>query len=383
MVHLRKRKVDSYDGQLIKVNGEPAYELGNYLGGGVAGVVYEASSLKAAGHELPHKAVAMKILNPVGYKLMPSGPLQVIQKSAMHREAFLPLVPCGRPITSLSSLLIRLFACGQRCLVVRKGLPLDPGQRMGAEHVWWCVQPNGNRNVVAAQIDPRSGQLRELPLPRCIEVWGWDPLREGNKAWSSSSDEDDEDGSTSVSSNAFVKGGCGGTSGSRQRLSRRFLANGSSANLSDEAVEKLLKASGEVVTVEGLGGSGGNSGCVNGSVDAPPTTVHLPKVPPKFVKWLRARQRLGREIANMANLGAHPNVVQLLEVLEYVQDSKSTLFLALELVTGGELFDRIQAMGQDNRAQLEEQAQRYFQQLVRGVGFCHAKGVAHRDLVRW
>ena len=34
-------------------------------------------------------------------------------------------------------------------------------------------------------------------------------------------------------------------------------------------------------------------------------------------------------------------VVGLQEVLEYVQDSKSTLFLVLDLVTGGELFDRI------------------------------------------
>ena len=31
----------------------------------------------------------------------------------------------------------------------------------------------------------------------------------------------------------------------------------------------------------------------------------------------------------------------LAQVLEYVQDSKSTLFLVLELVTGSELFDRV------------------------------------------
>lgn len=37
----------------------------------------------------------------------------------------------------------------------------------------------------------------------------------------------------------------------------------------------------------------------------------------------------------------HGQVVGLQEVLEYVQDSKSTLFLVLDLVTGGELFDRI------------------------------------------
>ena len=59
MVLPRKRKVDSYDGQVIKVSGEPAYELGNYLGGGVAGVVYEATSLKAASHEAPQRAVVL------------------------------------------------------------------------------------------------------------------------------------------------------------------------------------------------------------------------------------------------------------------------------------------------------------------------------------
>jgi len=39
------------------------YELGNYLGGGVAGVVYEAERCGANQH------FALKILNPVGYKL--------------------------------------------------------------------------------------------------------------------------------------------------------------------------------------------------------------------------------------------------------------------------------------------------------------------------
>ena len=40
------RRVDSYDGQVIYVEGKAAYELGNYLGGGVAGVVYEGHRLQ-------------------------------------------------------------------------------------------------------------------------------------------------------------------------------------------------------------------------------------------------------------------------------------------------------------------------------------------------
>lgn len=271
-------------------------------------------------------------------------------------------------------MLLLFFACCafQRCLVARKGFPLEPGQAMGPEHVWWCVQPSGSRAVVAAQIDPRTGQLRELPLPRCLEVWGWDPLREGSK--SASSDEED------LAPSGSAKGGCGGTDSGRPQPSNRRsssatgsawgVASGASRGLSDEAVEKLLSANGDAVVVQGVGGD---------------VTVRLPKVPPKFVKWLRARQKLSREVANMASLGPHPNVVQLLEVLEYVQDSKSTLFLALELAAGGELFDRIQAMGQQGspagRLENSATAQRYFAQLVRGVAFCHAKGVAHRDLV--
>ena len=40
------RRVDAYDGQVITVDGFPSYELGSYLGGGVAGVVYEGHRLR-------------------------------------------------------------------------------------------------------------------------------------------------------------------------------------------------------------------------------------------------------------------------------------------------------------------------------------------------
>lgn len=35
------RKVESFDGQTITIDGKPSYELGSFLGGGAAGVVYE------------------------------------------------------------------------------------------------------------------------------------------------------------------------------------------------------------------------------------------------------------------------------------------------------------------------------------------------------
>jgi len=68
----------------------------------------------------------------------------------------------------------------------------------------------------------------------------------------------------------------------------------------------------------------------------------------------------------------HRHVVQLLEVLA----SKTKIFIVLELITGGELFDKIVSEGRLS----EEKARGYFHQLINGVMYCHAQGVAHRDL---
>lgn len=60
-----------------------------------------------------------------------------------------------------------------------------------------------------------------------------------------------------------------------------------------------------------------------------------------------------------------------------VLDSKSTLFLVLELVSGGELFER---MKMSHLGCPDDFARRYFVQLLSGIDYCHAKGVVHRDL---
>lgn len=71
------------------------------------------------------------------------------------------------------------------------------------------------------------------------------------------------------------------------------------------------------------------------------SNMALPFVPPKYLKFLRSRQHICREMGSMMQLGDHENIVKLHEVLELVQDSKTTLFLVMDLVTGGELFERI------------------------------------------
>jgi serine/threonine protein kinase len=87
------------------------------------------------------------------------------------------------------------------------------------------------------------------------------------------------------------------------------------------------------------------------------------------------KQNMGSQVKkeiSIMKLVRHHFVVKLKEVLA----SKTKIFIVLELVTGGELFDKIvEAQRFD-----EETARFYFQQLVVGTIFCHNNGVCHRDL---
>ncbi|GAB2233712.1 hypothetical protein Droror1_Dr00002941 [Drosera rotundifolia] len=90
----------------------------------------------------------------------------------------------------------------------------------------------------------------------------------------------------------------------------------------------------------------------------------------KVLKHKMAEQ-IKREVATMKRI-KHPNVVRLYEVM----GSKTKIFIVLEYVTGGELFDKIALNG---RMQ-EDEARKYFQQLINAVDYCHSRGVYHRDL---
>ncbi|XP_051187865.1 CBL-interacting protein kinase 6 [Lolium perenne] len=82
-------------------------------------------------------------------------------------------------------------------------------------------------------------------------------------------------------------------------------------------------------------------------------------------------EQIKREIAVMKRV-SHPNIVELHEVMA----TRSKIYLALELVRGGELFARIVRSGRVK----EDVARLYFRQLISAVDFCHARGVYHRDL---
>ena len=97
-----------------------------------------------------------------------------------------------------------------------------------------------------------------------------------------------------------------------------------------------------------------------------------------------------REISVLKSI-QHENVVTMIEVLK----SSNHFYIVMELITGGELFDKIVSVKKFD----EKVARRYFQQLIDGLSYCHKKvkkkkkkkkflilfffikkGIAHRDL---
>ncbi|XP_068661526.1 CBL-interacting protein kinase 1-like [Aristolochia californica] len=91
----------------------------------------------------------------------------------------------------------------------------------------------------------------------------------------------------------------------------------------------------------------------------------------KRILELKIDDQIKREIGTLKLL-KHPNVVRLYEVIA----SKTKIYMVLEYVTGGELFDKIASKGRLS----ETEGRKLFQQLIDAVSYCHDKGVFHRDL---
>jgi len=81
--------------------------------------------------------------------------------------------------------------------------------------------------------------------------------------------------------------------------------------------------------------------------------------------------QIKKEISIMKMINHH-HVVGVKDVFA----TNAKIFIVLEFVGGGELFDKIA-----NEGKLpEEKARFYFKQLVEGLEHCHSNGVCHRDL---
>eukprot|EP01102_Stenamoeba_stenopodia_P008949 TRINITY_DN2619_c0_g1_i1.p1 TRINITY_DN2619_c0_g1~~TRINITY_DN2619_c0_g1_i1.p1 ORF type:complete len:443 (+),score=130.49 TRINITY_DN2619_c0_g1_i1:195-1523(+) len=91
----------------------------------------------------------------------------------------------------------------------------------------------------------------------------------------------------------------------------------------------------------------------------------------KIIERGAADQNLIREIEVMKKVN-HPNVIKLVAIFE----DEKFLYLVMELVTGGELFDKIVEKG----SYTEKEAAVLVRKMVDAIGYLHEQGIAHRDL---
>ncbi|CAG7815755.1 unnamed protein product [Allacma fusca] len=89
------------------------------------------------------------------------------------------------------------------------------------------------------------------------------------------------------------------------------------------------------------------------------------------IKSLDVVGKIRREIQNL-KLFRHPHIIKLYQVISTPTD----IFMIMEYVSGGELFDYIVKHGKLK----EHEARRFFQQIISGVDYCHRHMIVHRDL---
>eukprot|EP00485_Elphidium_margaritaceum_P011479 CAMPEP_0202693772 /NCGR_PEP_ID=MMETSP1385-20130828/7801_1 /ASSEMBLY_ACC=CAM_ASM_000861 /TAXON_ID=933848 /ORGANISM="Elphidium margaritaceum" /LENGTH=582 /DNA_ID=CAMNT_0049349503 /DNA_START=204 /DNA_END=1952 /DNA_ORIENTATION=+ len=91
----------------------------------------------------------------------------------------------------------------------------------------------------------------------------------------------------------------------------------------------------------------------------------------KKLKSMEMESKVESEIAILSSLN-HPHIMRLYEVIR----TQSDIFVVMEYVARGELFDHIVTNGRLT----EVEARKYFQQIICGLEYCHYKGIVHRDL---
>ncbi|XP_028846560.1 myosin light chain kinase, smooth muscle isoform X1 [Denticeps clupeoides] len=94
----------------------------------------------------------------------------------------------------------------------------------------------------------------------------------------------------------------------------------------------------------------------------------------KFIKAYSAKEKdnVREEISIMNDLH-HPKLVQCVDAFE----GKSDIVMVMELISGGELFERI--IDEDFEL-TEREVIKYMRQIVNGVNFIHKQGIVHLDL---
>jgi 5'-AMP-activated protein kinase catalytic alpha subunit len=89
------------------------------------------------------------------------------------------------------------------------------------------------------------------------------------------------------------------------------------------------------------------------------------------IKHMEMAEKVRREI-NILKMCTHPHICRLYEVI----DTPSDIFVVMEFVPGGELFDYIVSRGRLP----PDEGRRFFHQIVSGIEYCHHHRIVHRDL---
>jgi len=89
------------------------------------------------------------------------------------------------------------------------------------------------------------------------------------------------------------------------------------------------------------------------------------------IKHMEMAEKVRREI-NILKMCTHPHIIRLYEVI----DTPTDIFVIMEFVSGGELFDYIVSRGRLP----PDEARHFFHQIVSGIEYCHYHNIVHRDL---
>lgn len=89
------------------------------------------------------------------------------------------------------------------------------------------------------------------------------------------------------------------------------------------------------------------------------------------IKHMEMSEKVRREI-NILKMCKHPHIIRLYEVI----DTPTDIFVVMEYVSGGELFDYIVSKGRLP----PDEARNFFHQIISGIEYCHYHRVVHRDL---
>ena len=92
----------------------------------------------------------------------------------------------------------------------------------------------------------------------------------------------------------------------------------------------------------------------------------------KKIQQQNMGKQIKKEIAVLKSIGQHKHVVAIKDVFA----TSTKIFIVLELVDGGELFEYLL----ERKRLPEMEARRLFSQLLDGLSFCHSNGIFHRDL---